>query len=88
MISTITAGKRVSRVVPRASGTVFGEGADGSKTYLFGRLPLLAALYGVLVWPFIWGLTEQMTYNGYLVPRFQVLCRSTSVAIAVVTLHR
>ena len=52
--------------------------------YLFGTLPLPAALYGVLVWPFIWGLTEQMTYNGYLVPRFQVLCRSTSVAIAVV----
>ena len=43
-----------------------------------------AALYGVLVWPFIWGLTEQMTYNGYLVPRFQVLCRSTSLAIAIV----
>jgi uncharacterized protein len=36
------------------------------------------------VWPFVWGLTEQMTYNGYLLPRFQVLCRSTSVAIAVV----
>jgi uncharacterized protein len=52
--------------------------------YLSGPLPLPAALYGVLVWPFIWGLTEQMTYNGYLVPRFQVLCRSTSVAIAVV----
>lgn len=40
--------------------------------------------YGVLVWPFIWGLTEQMTYNGSLVPRFQVLCRSTSLAIAIV----
>jgi hypothetical protein len=52
--------------------------------YLFGRLPLPAALYGVLVWPFIWGLTEQMTYNGYLVPRFQVLCRSTNVAVALV----
>ncbi len=52
--------------------------------YLFGGLPLPAALYGVLVWPFIWGLTEQMTYNGYLVSRFQVVCRSTSVAIAVV----
>jgi len=25
-----------------------------------------------------------MTYNGYLIPRFQVLCRSTSVAIALV----
>jgi membrane protease YdiL (CAAX protease family) len=52
--------------------------------YLLGGLPLPAALYGALVFPFIWGLTEQMTYNGYLVPRFQVLCRSTSVAIAVV----
>jgi hypothetical protein len=44
--------------------------------YLFGPLPLPAALYGVLVFPFIWGLTEQMTYNGYLVPRFKVLCRT------------
>ncbi|MGH7726335.1 MAG: CPBP family glutamic-type intramembrane protease [Candidatus Eiseniibacteriota bacterium] len=52
--------------------------------YLSGPLPLPAALYGVFVWPFIWGLTEQMTYNGYLAPRFQVLCRSTSVAIVFV----
>lgn len=52
--------------------------------YLYGPLPLPAALYGALVWPFLWGLTEQMTYNGYLVPRFQVLCRSTSEAIAIV----
>jgi membrane protease YdiL (CAAX protease family) len=52
--------------------------------FLLGQLPLPAALYGVLVWPFIWGLTEQMTYNGYLLPRLQVLCRSTSVAIALV----
>jgi hypothetical protein len=39
----------------------------------FGSLPLPAMLYGALVFPFIWGLTEQMTYNGYLVPRFRVL---------------
>jgi hypothetical protein len=52
--------------------------------YLLGRLPLPAALYGVLVWPFLWGLTEQMTYNGYLLARFQILCRRTSVAVAVV----
>jgi hypothetical protein len=52
--------------------------------YLYGPLPLPAALYGVLVWPFIWGLTEQMTYNGYLAPRFQVLRRSTSLAVAFV----
>ena len=52
--------------------------------YLFGRLPLPAALYGVMVFPFVWGLTEQMTYNGYLVPRFQVAFRSTSRAVALV----
>ena len=52
--------------------------------YLFGSLPLPAAFYGVLVFPFVWGLTEQMTYNGYLAPRFQVLCRSTSRAVACV----
>lgn len=52
--------------------------------YLFGSLPLPAALYGVLVFPFIWGLTEQMTYNGYLLPRFQILFRSTVLAIVVV----
>jgi len=55
-----------------------------SQPYVFGRLPWPAAVYGVLVWPFIWGLTEQMTYNGYLLPRFQVLGRSTSLAIAIV----
>ena len=52
--------------------------------YLYEALPLPAALYGVLVWPFLWGLTEQMTYNGYLAPRFQVLCRSTVLAVAIV----
>jgi hypothetical protein len=52
--------------------------------YFTGALPLPAALYGLLVWPFIWGLTEQMTYNGYLVPRFEVLSRSTGLAVAVV----
>jgi uncharacterized protein len=55
-----------------------------SQPYYFGSLPLPAAIYGVVIWPFIWGLTEQMTYNGYLLRRFQVLCRSTSVAIAIV----
>lgn len=52
--------------------------------YLFGELPLAAALYGVLVWPFLWGLTEQLTYNGYLLARFQVLARSTAIAVAIV----
>ncbi|HEY7502994.1 MAG TPA: CPBP family glutamic-type intramembrane protease [Gemmatimonadales bacterium] len=52
--------------------------------YLSGPLPLPAALYALLVWPFIWGLTEQMTYNGYLLPRFQVLGRNTTLAVGMV----
>ena len=48
--------------------------------YLFGQLPLSAALYGVFVFPLIWGLTEQLTYNGYLVPRLRVLCRGLGIA--------
>jgi uncharacterized protein len=55
-----------------------------TQPYFLGGLPLPAALYGVLVFPFIWGLTEQMTYNGYLLARFQVLCRSTSLAVVLV----
>jgi membrane protease YdiL (CAAX protease family) len=60
----------------------------GTRTppYLFGQLPLPAALYATFVFPFIWGLTEQMTYNGYLAPRFRVLCRSTSLSVALVSL--
>lgn len=60
----------------------------GTRTppYLFGQVPLPAAVYGVFVFPLIWGLTEQMTYNGYLAPRFRVLCRSTSLSVAIVSI--
>jgi hypothetical protein len=66
-----------------AGWLVFGTVAP---PVLLGNLPLPASLYGVLVWPFIWGLTEQMTYNGYLLPRFQVLSRNTGVAVVAVGL--
>ena len=69
-------------------GGVYGAGwlLYGTLTppYLIQPLPLPAALYGVLVFPVVWGLTEQMTYNGYLAPRFQVLCGNTTVAVALV----
>ena len=52
---------------------------------MFQPLPLAPAIYGVLVFPAIWGLTEQMTYNGYLLPRFQVLSGHTGVAVALVS---
>ncbi len=47
-------------------------------------LPPIAALYAVLIWPLIWGFAEQMTYNGYLVPRLRVLSGSTTLAVGLV----
>lgn len=41
-------------------------------------------VYGTLIDGGCLALTEQMTYNGYLVSRFQMLCRSTSLAVALV----
>ncbi len=67
----------------------------GSNLVVYGRLgmpqilqplPLLATLYAVLVFPLVWGFTEQTTYNGYVLPRFQVLSGSTVFAVAVVAL--
>jgi membrane protease YdiL (CAAX protease family) len=53
---------------------------------IFQPLPLLATLYGVFVFPLLWGITEQTTYNGYVLPRFQVLIGSTGWAVAAVSL--
>jgi membrane protease YdiL (CAAX protease family) len=51
---------------------------------IFQPLPLFPTLYAVLIFPLVWGITEQTTYNGYLLPRFQVLSGSTGFAVAVV----
>jgi hypothetical protein len=51
---------------------------------IFEPLPLVPTLYAVLVFPLLWGVTEQTTYNGYLLPRFRVLSGSTTIAVAVV----
>jgi hypothetical protein len=64
-----------------AGWLVYGKPAG---PYLYGSLPRPAAFYGVLVFPFVWGFTEQMTYNGYLVSRLQVVFRNTGRAVALV----
>jgi len=51
----------------------------------FGEpLPVPATLYALIVWPLLWGLTEQMTYNGYAVTRLKVLTRGTAMTVVVV----
>jgi hypothetical protein len=49
----------------------------------FEDLPPFTAFYAVLVFPLLWGFTEQMTYNGYLTSRIQVL-GGTGLAVALV----
>ncbi len=49
-----------------------------------GDLPLWGTLYSILVWPVLWGFAEQLTYNGYALPRLEVLSRRTWVPIALV----
>jgi membrane protease YdiL (CAAX protease family) len=60
------------------TGTAFSEPP-------VGHLPLWAGLYSTLVWPLIWGFTEQATYDGYAVPRLEVL-RGRAFAVALVSL--
>ncbi len=50
-----------------------------------GSLPLWAGLYSTLLWPLIWGFTEQATYDGYAAPRIAAL-RGRTFAIALVSL--
>ena len=71
-------------------------GIAGSSLIVFGTpqppgeiyesLPLLPPLYATLVWPVIVGLAEQMTFNGYLAPRFQVLTGSTVAGVIILVL--
>jgi len=51
---------------------------------IFKPLPFWASLYAVLIFPLLWGITEQTTYNGYALPRLQLLSGSTPFAVAAV----
>jgi membrane protease YdiL (CAAX protease family) len=47
-------------------------------------LPLWGALYGLVVWPIIWGIAEEMTYQGYSLPRLQILSGRGWLAVLIV----
>ncbi len=49
-----------------------------------GGLPLWGALFSLLVFPVLWGITEQATYQGYALPRLQVLTGNTRLAALIV----
>ena len=53
--------------------------------YTFMRtLPLLALLYARILWWPIWSATEEMTYNGYALPRLIAMTKSRWLSVAMV----
>lgn len=49
-------------------------------------LPLWGTLYALLIWPLIWGIVEQMTYQGYALPRLEVLSGKRWLAVVIVAM--
>jgi membrane protease YdiL (CAAX protease family) len=60
---------------------IYGNSAAPSP---MGPLPLWGALYALLVWPIIWGITEELTYLGYALPRLEVLTGRPWKAVLIV----
>jgi uncharacterized protein len=54
--------------------------------YTFMRtLPLLPLLYARILWWPIWSATEEMTYNGYALPRLIAMTKSRWLSVAIVS---
>ncbi len=48
-------------------------------------LPLVALLYARFLWWPIWSVTEELTYNGYALPRMLALTKSRWISVVVVS---
>lgn len=64
-----------------AYGTLQPEYPEGG---FIRTLPLLAVLYSRLLWWPLWSFTEELTFQGYSLPRLQVITRRTWPAVALV----
>jgi uncharacterized protein len=53
--------------------------------FLAGKLPIMGALYTVIIWPLVWGITEQLTYQGYSLPRMVKVTGNKWSAIFIVS---
>ena len=66
---------------------VYGElqPAVGSGLLTMRQLPGWAAIYSLLVWWIIWSPTEELTYNGYVLPRLEQLTGRPWLALVLVS---
>jgi membrane protease YdiL (CAAX protease family) len=47
-------------------------------------LPLWGTLYSLVVWPLIWAFAEEMTYQGYALPRLETLTGRSWLAVVII----
>jgi hypothetical protein len=63
------------------ASTAPAAGAAAAARHIF---PLWRTIYSVSIWWIIWTPTEQLTYQGFALPRLQALTRRTWVAFVLV----
>lgn len=49
-----------------------------------GKLPIMGAIYSIIIWPIIWSITEQLTYQGYCLPRIDKVIRKRILTLLLV----
>ena len=47
-------------------------------------LPPAGVAYSLVIWPFVWAITEELVYLGYLLPRLEAMSGKTWLAILMV----
>ncbi len=59
-------------------------GSPEAPRVLMGGLPIWAVVYSVLIWPVVWGVAEEMTYQGYVLPRIEARVGRVWMAVLIV----
>jgi uncharacterized protein len=78
-ISIFGFGRLAGLIAMGSLNPVFPEGT------FIRTLPLLAVFYSRILWWPLWSATEEMTYNGYALPRLIALTKSHWLSVAVVS---
>ena len=63
----------------------YGPSGQAPQVTVARGLPRMATVYSVVVWPAIWGATEEATYVGYTLPRLEAVVGNTTVSVALVS---
>jgi hypothetical protein len=77
-LSMFVFGRLAMQLTYGSLNPVFAEGT------FIRTLPLLAVLYSRILWWPLWSATEELTYNGYALPRLVALTRSPWLSVLIV----